>query len=46
MAILFNSAEPLKQIDNNPSTEGPIWNLVKTGPAVSEETYKDDTKGR
>ena len=33
-AILFNSAEPFEQIDNTPLTEGPMWNLVKTGQAV------------
>ena len=30
-AILFNNAEPFEQIDNTPSTEGPVWNLVKIG---------------
>ena len=31
--ILYISIE---EIVNNPSTEGPIWNLVKIGQAVSE----------
>ena len=34
-AILFNGAEPLEQIVNIPSTEGPMWNLVKIDQAVS-----------
>ena len=36
-AILFNSAEPFELIDN---TESPMRNLVKTGQAVSEKTFK------
>ena len=28
-AILFNNAEPFEQSVNIPSTEGPMWNLVK-----------------
>ena len=41
-AILFNDAEQFEQIDNTPSTEGPIWFLVKIGQAVSEKkTFKD-----
>ena len=43
MAILFNGAEPFKQIANTPSTEGPMWNLVKIGQAVSKKTFKDYT---
>ena len=35
-AILFNGVEPFKQIVNTLSTEGPMWNLVKIAPAVSE----------
>ena len=35
-AILFNNAKPFEQIDNTPLTEGPIWNLVKIGQAVSK----------
>ena len=42
-AILFNSAKPFEQIVNSPSTEGPMWNLVKTGQAVSEKMFKDFT---
>ena len=38
--ILFNSAEPLKQIVNTPSTEGPMWNLVIIGQAISEKKFK------
>ena len=33
----FNGAKPFEQIVNIPSKEGPIWNLVKTGLAVSEK---------
>ena len=41
-AILFNDAKPFEQSVNIPSTEGPIWNLVKIGQAVSEKkTFKD-----
>ena len=41
-AILFNGAEPFKQIDNTPSTDRPMYNLVKIGQAVSEKkTFKD-----
>ena len=40
--ILFNDEEQFEQIDNMPSTEGPKWNLVKIGQAVSEKkTLKD-----
>ena len=42
-AILSNSAEPFKQIVNTPSTEGPMWNLVKIGQAVSEKKFKHYT---
>ena len=42
VAILFNDAEPFGQLDNIPSTEVPMRNLVKTGLAVSEKkTFKD-----
>ena len=41
--ILFNGAEPFEQIDNTPSTEGSMWNLMKNGHAVSENTEKDYT---
>ena len=42
VAILFNDAEPFEQIDITPWTEGPMWNLVKIGHAVSEKkTFKD-----
>ena len=33
-AILFNVVEPFEQIINIQSTEGPMWNLVKTGQAM------------
>ena len=36
-AILFSGAEPFEQIFNNLSTEGPMWNLVKTVQAASEK---------
>ena len=42
-AIWFNGAERFELIVNTPSTEGPIWNLVKIGQAVSETTFKDYT---
>ena len=43
-AILFNSAVPFGQTDNTPSTEDPMWNLVKIGLVVSEKkTFKDYT---
>ena len=43
-AILVNSAEPFKRIVNILSTEGPMWNLVKTVQAVSEKKiFKDFT---
>ena len=35
-AILFNNAEPVEQIVNILSTEGPMWNLVRIGQVVSE----------
>ena len=38
--ILFNNVEPFAQIDNTPTTEGQILNLVKIGQAVSEKTSK------
>ena len=39
--ILCKSVEPFEQIVNIPLTEGPMWNLVKIGQAVSEkETFK------
>ena len=43
-AILFNGAEPFEQIGNTPSTEGPMWNLVKIAQVVSEKkTLKNYT---
>ena len=42
VAILFDDAEPFKQIDNTPSTEGSMWNLMKISKAVSEnKKFKD-----
>ena len=38
-AILFNDAELFEQLDI-PSIEGPMWNLVKIGQAVSERIFK------
>ena len=35
--ILFNDAELCEQIDNIPSTESPMWNLVKIGQAALEK---------
>ena len=46
-AILFNDAGQFEQVINASSTEGPIWNLVKIGRAVSErerEKKKDVKK--
>ena len=41
-ATLFTGVEPFDQIVNTPSTEDPMWNLVKIGQAVSEKkTFKD-----
>ena len=37
--ILFNGAETFEQIVNISSTEGPMWNLVKIGQAVSEKMF-------
>ena len=36
-AILFYSTESFEQTDNTPSSDGPMWNLVKIGQAVSEK---------
>ena len=33
-AILLNDADPFEQSVNIPSTEGPMWNLVKIGQVV------------
>ena len=41
VANLFNGAEPFEQTDNTSSTEGSMWNLEKTGKAVSEKSFKD-----
>ena len=42
VAIFFNDAERFEQIDNTPSTEGSMLNLVKIGQAVSEKKmFKD-----
>ena len=37
VASLFNGTDPFEQIVNILSTEGPMWNMVKTAHAVSEE---------
>ena len=37
VTILFNDAEPFEQSVNIPSTEGPMWNLVKVGQEVLEK---------
>ena len=39
-AILFNGAKLFQQIVNIPFTEASMWNLVITGKAVSEKTFK------
>ena len=36
-SILFNGAEPFKQIVNILSTGGAMWNLMKTVQAVLEK---------
>ena len=36
-AFLFNGVESFEQINNIPSTEGSMWNLVKIGQSVSEK---------
>ena len=39
---LFNDAESFEQIDNTPSTESPMWNLIIIGQTVLEKkTFKD-----
>ena len=38
--ILFNDAGPFEQIDYTPSTENPMWNLMKVGPVVSKKKKK------
>ena len=43
MSILFKGAEPFEQTVNTPFTEGTMWNLVKTGCAVSEKMLKGYT---
>ena len=44
VAMGFNGTEPFEQTYNNPSTEGPMWNLVKIGQAVWEKkTIKANT---
>ena len=41
-AILFNGAKLFEQIVNILSTEGSMWNLMKTVQAVSEKkTFKE-----
>ena len=42
VAILFNGAEQFKRIDNIPLREGPMWNLVSIGQAVSKKTTFTD----
>ena len=42
VAILFNDADQFEQIDNMPSKEGPMCNLVKIGQTDTEKkTFKD-----
>ena len=43
-AILFSDAEPFEQSVNIPSTEDPIWNLVKVGQVVLEKKMFTDFK--
>ena len=44
VTILFNDAEQFEQFDNTPLTEGPMWNLVKIGQALSENKIFKDYK--
>ena len=38
--ILFNDAEQFEQINNTPSTDGPVWNHGTTNQAISDkQTY-------
>ena len=37
VAILFNDVDSVQLTVNILSTEGPMWNLVKTAQVVSEE---------
>ena len=42
VAISLNDAKRLEQSVNIPSTEDPMWNLVKTGQGVLEKkNFKD-----
>ena len=43
VATLFSGADPFEQIVNILSTEGSMWNLVKTAQVVSEKTLKNHT---
>ena len=43
VAILFNGAEPFKQIVNTFLRNGHMWNLVKIAQVVSEKKFKDYT---
>ena len=38
-AILFNNAESFKQINNTPSTERLVWNLVKIGQGFQRRKH-------
>ena len=42
-AILKFGAEPVEQIINTLTTEGPMWNLVEIAQAVSAKTFKSYT---
>ena len=44
VAILFNGEEPFKHTVKTLSTEGPMWDLVKTAQTVLEKkTFKNYT---
>ena len=41
--VAHHSGEPLEQIVNIPSTEGPMWNMVKIGQVILEKMFRDYT---
>ena len=43
VVIVFSCAEPFEQIENTPSKEGTMLNLVKTDRAVLGKTFKNCT---
>ena len=41
VVLPYMGAESFEKIINTFSTEGPVWNLVKTAQAVSEKTFNN-----